>query len=64
MKKITNNHVCCTSILVLLLTISAIAVTFPGVTAQGGVPTKATIAYLGAMPNPLALTNKYYCTSE
>ncbi|MBN2260648.1 MAG: hypothetical protein JW702_08880, partial [Clostridiales bacterium] len=57
MKKNKSNYLFSTTILVLLLTISAISVTLPAVAAQS-VPTKATIAYLGAMPNPVGVNQQ------
>ncbi|MDG6222438.1 MAG: PQQ-binding-like beta-propeller repeat protein [Candidatus Bathyarchaeota archaeon] len=40
------------------MTISAIAVTLPTVAAQDDVQTKATVAYLGAMPNPVGVNQE------
>ncbi|PVX23694.1 MAG: hypothetical protein CW691_09920 [Candidatus Bathyarchaeum sp.] len=49
---------CIVAFLVLLLTISAIAITLPSVSAQDDIQHKATVAYLGAMPNPVGVNQQ------
>jgi hypothetical protein len=44
--------------LVLLLAISAMIVALPAVSAQEAIGTKETVAYLGAMPNPVGVNQQ------
>jgi len=55
MKKLNSNSKIATITLALLLAISAITVVLPAVSAQDELPTKNTVAYLGAMPNPVGV---------
>ncbi|MCW4021533.1 MAG: PQQ-binding-like beta-propeller repeat protein [Candidatus Bathyarchaeota archaeon] len=55
MKNLNVNSKIATITLALLLTISAIAVVLPGVSAQESAGTKETVAYIGAMPNPVGV---------
>jgi len=54
MKKLYCKTKLSTIALILVLTISAILVALPAVTAQS--PTKKTYAYIGAIPNPVGVT--------
>jgi hypothetical protein len=53
MKKLCDKTKISTIALILVLTISAIVVALPAVTAQS--PTKKTFAYIGAVPNPVGV---------
>lgn len=55
MKKLDLNPKIATLTLILLLAISAVAITLPTVNAQ---QTKASVAYLGAMPNPVGVNQQ------
>ncbi|WNZ28636.1 MAG: PQQ-binding-like beta-propeller repeat protein [Candidatus Bathyarchaeota archaeon] len=55
MKNLNVNSKIATITLVLLLAISAIIVALPAVSAQEQIRTKATVAYIGAMPNPVGV---------
>ena len=56
MQKIKNNSKIFTITLILMLTISAMIVALPLVTAQDGeTSTKKSFAYLGAIPNPVGV---------
>ena len=55
MKKLDLNPKIATLTLILILSISAVMITLPTVNAQ---QTKATVAYLGAMPNPVGVNQQ------